>query len=124
MPNPFVHVELQTDNLGQAKEFYGTLFDWHLEELTTGDPANAYTMVQVGEGTGGGMMTHPEPTAPNMWLPYILVKDVAAYSTKAQSLGATLIKEKTEVPSYGWFSILKDPTGALFALWENTGETA
>ena len=34
MANPFVHVELNTTDLSQAKTFYGKLFDWTLEDLS------------------------------------------------------------------------------------------
>jgi predicted enzyme related to lactoylglutathione lyase len=30
MANPFVHVELNTTDVGKAKTFYGKLFDWKL----------------------------------------------------------------------------------------------
>jgi len=59
MANPFVHVELNTTDLAKAKAFYGKLFDWKLEDMSFGDAT--YTMIGVGEGTGGGMMKHPMP---------------------------------------------------------------
>ena len=118
MPNPFVHVELNTTDPAKAKQFYGSLFDWKLEDMPMGD-GNTYTLIGVGEGgTGGGMMQHPMPGAPSMWLAYVSVDDVEASTKKAQSLGATIIRDKTEVPQMGWFSILTDPTGAVFALWQ------
>lgn len=115
MANPFVHFELNTQDLGKAKEFYGKLFDWKMEDMP--GPMQ-YTMIQPGEGPGGGMMTHPMPGAPSFWLTYIGVADLEASTEKAKSLGATAIKENQEVPNYGWFSILMDPTGAAFALWQ------
>jgi predicted enzyme related to lactoylglutathione lyase len=33
MANPFVHVELNTTDVDKAKEFYGQLFDWKLEDM-------------------------------------------------------------------------------------------
>ena len=36
MANPFVHVELNTHDVGKAKEFYGSLFDWKLEDVPMG----------------------------------------------------------------------------------------
>ena len=51
MPNPFVHVELNTTDLDQAKAFYGKLFDWTLED--TPMPGGTYTLIKVGQGTGG-----------------------------------------------------------------------
>ena len=59
MGNPFVHVELMSTDVGKAKAFYGQLFDWKLEDMDIGDMT--YTMIKVGEGTGGG--THEEPHA-------------------------------------------------------------
>ena len=117
MPNPFVHVELNTTDLAKAKAFYGKLFDWELEDLPMG-PGETYTIVKVGEGTGGGMMKHPVPGAPSLWLAYVLVGDVRAATDKARSLGAQVLKDVTEVPGMGWFTVLSDPTGAAFALWQ------
>ena len=78
-----------------------------------------YTMIKVGEGTGGGLMKHPMPGAPSIWLAYVLVDDIATSTNKAKALGGTVLKDATEVPQMGWFSIVSDPTGAVFGLWQN-----
>jgi len=117
MANPFVHVELNTTDLEKAKAFYGALLAWNLQDMPMG-PGMTYTLINVGEGTGGGMMTHPVPGAPSMWLPYIGVDDVKASTEKAKSLGATILKDVSEVPGMGWFSIFLDPTGAAIAIWQ------
>ncbi len=119
MANPFVHVELNTTDVAKAKSFYGQLFDWQLEDMPLGD--GSYTMIKVGEGTGGGLMKHPMPGAPSIWLAYVLVDDVAASTRKAKNLGATIFKDVTEVPGMGWFSIIGDPTGAVFGIWQSNG---
>ena len=117
MGNPFVHVELATTDPEKAKSFYGKLFDWKLEDVDMGG-GMTYTMIGVGEGTGGGLLKHPMPGAPSAWLAYVLVEDLKAATAKAKSLGATIIKEETEVPGAGSFSIFLDPTGAALALWQ------
>jgi predicted enzyme related to lactoylglutathione lyase len=119
MANPFVHVELNTTDVPKAKAFYGTLFGWKLEDMPM--PFGTYTMINVGEGTGGGIMQHPMPGAPSAWLAYVLVDDIAAATEKAKSLGATVIKEVTEVMGAGWLSIIVDPTGAALGLWKPSG---
>jgi uncharacterized protein len=116
MANPFVHVELNTTDVGKAKAFYSKLFDWKLEDVPMG--ADTYTMIQVGEGTGGGMMKHPMPGAPSTWIAYVVVGDVAAATKKAKSLGATVVKDVTEVMGAGHFSLISDPTGAVLGLWQ------
>jgi hypothetical protein len=55
MANPFVHVELNTTDVGKAKEFYGWLFDWKLEDLPMG-VMGTYTTIGVGGGTSGGII--------------------------------------------------------------------
>jgi predicted enzyme related to lactoylglutathione lyase len=117
MANPFVHVELNTVDVAKSKLFYGQLFDWKLEDMPL--PGGAYTMINVGEGTGGGLMKHPVPGAPSAWMAYVRVDDVKAATGKAKSLGATVLKDVTEVMGMGWFSVISDPTGAILGLWQN-----
>ena len=118
MANPFVHVELHTRDLGQAKAFYSGLFDWELQDWPMPDGGGTYTMINVGEGTGGGLMKHPMPGAPSMWLAYVLVDDIDAATKKVKALGGTVMKDKTEVPGMGWLAIITDPTGAMLGLWK------
>jgi uncharacterized protein len=114
MANPFVHVELHTHDPEKARKFYSALFDWKLEDV----PGMDYTLVNVGEGTGGGMMKSPMPDAIPQWVPYVLVENIEASTEKARSLGAKVLSDVTEVPDMGRFTMLLDPTGAAFALWE------
>jgi hypothetical protein len=116
MANPFVHVELNTTDLDKSKAFYGQLFDWQLQDVPMGP--ESYTMIQVGQGTGGGMMKHPVPGAPSAWLAYVLVDDIHVATKKAASLGANIMQDVTEVMGMGWLSILIDPTGAALGLWQ------
>ena len=116
MANPFVHVELNTQDLDRAKAFYGKLFDWQLEDMPM--ESGTYTLIKPGNGTGGGMMKHPMPGAPSMWLPYVQVDDIKASTEKAKSLGANIIIDSHDIPNVGSFSIFIDPTGATLALWK------
>lgn len=116
MANPFVHVELATSDVDKAKTFYGSLFAWKLEDVPMGP--DTYTTIDVGgDGTGGGMMKHPMPGAPSAWLAYVAVDDVAEATKKVASLGGTVIRDVTEIPGYGSFSVIADPTGAALGLW-------
>jgi uncharacterized protein len=116
MANPFVHVELNTNDVAKAKGFYSKMFDWKMEDMKM--DWGTYTIISVGEGTGGGLMKNPMPNAPSMWLSYVLVDDIDAATKKAKSLGATVMKDVTEVPDMGWLSIIVDPTGAMLGLWK------
>ena len=116
MANPFVHVELNTTDVARAKTFFAQLFDWKMEDMPM--EGGTYTVINVGEGTGGGLMKHPMPGAPSMWLAYVLVDDIDAATRKVKALGGTVMKDKTEVPGMGWLAIIVDPTGAMLGLWK------
>ena len=120
MGNPFVHVELNTTDVAAAKNFYRSLFDWTLNDVDMGE-GKTYTMIEVGEGTKGGLMQHPVPGMPSSWLAYVLVDDIHAATEKARGLGANVVREVLEVPGAGWLSIIVDPTGATLGLWQPKG---
>ena len=116
MANAFVHVELSTTDVGKAKDFYGKLFQWTLEDVPM--DGGSYTLIKVGEGTGGGIMQQMVPGAPSAWLAYVEVDDIAAATKQAKDLGATVMRDVTEVMGAGWLSIIVDPTGAVLGLWK------
>lgn len=118
MANPFVHIELQTKDLAKAKDFYSRLFDWKLEDIPAPGGTMPYTLINVGEGTGGGMFANPDPKVPPHWLAYVGVDDIAASTLKARTLGATVLQDVMEVGDYGWLSVIRDPTGAVIAMWK------
>ncbi len=116
MSNPFVHVELNSNNLGKAQDFYGQLFDWKTKELSS--PEGKYTSIDVGQGTGGGMAAKALPGEHSTWLPYVEVADVKAATRKAEQLGGKVIRDVVDVPDKGLMSIITDPTGANLGLWQ------
>jgi predicted enzyme related to lactoylglutathione lyase len=118
MPNPFVHIELNTREVDRSKKFYSAMFDWKLEDVPA-PGGGGYTLIQVGEGTGGGMWHQPAGEGPPpSWLPYVLVDDIKAATEKARSLGAKIMREPMEVMDEGWLSIFVDPNGAALGLWQ------
>jgi len=120
MAHSFVHCELNTTDQGKAKSFFGSLFDWKLEDMPMDD--GTYTMIGVGDdGVGGGIVKHPMG-GPSVWIPYVGVDDVRASTEKARSLGAQVVKDVTDIPGMGSFSIILDPTGAALGLWQSASQ--
>jgi len=121
MTNAFVHVELHTNDLKRAREFYSKLFDWKLQDAPM-PGGGSYTMIEVGSGTGGGMMTNQAPGVPPHWMAYVGVDDVRASTKKAKDLGAKVVADVMEVGEYGTMSVIADPTGAAIAMWQPKGK--
>ena len=102
MANPFVHVELNTPDPVKAKSFYAELFDWQLEDVPNpAVPTGTYTMIKVGEGTGGGIMKNI-PDGPSGWLAYVEVDDIRGATKKAApfwGFGSPKGNEMHDIPS-------------------------
>jgi uncharacterized protein len=132
-----VHFEIPSDNLERTKKFYTELFGWKMEKMPGTDQREYWTFFTTtndrgssssggGEGDGprtvsGGMMERQMPQEPIMI--YIGVDSVTEYSNKVERLGGKVIKQKTEVPGYGWFAICTDTENNGFALWEANANT-
>jgi hypothetical protein len=80
-------------------------------------PGMNYTMVEVGEGTGGGMQSRPMPEAHTGWLPYVTVDDVKQTMAKAAKAGATPLLEYQDIGDMGAIGIFKDPLGSPIGVW-------
>jgi uncharacterized protein len=133
-----VHFEVPSDNLERTKRFYTELFGWKMEKMqgmgqreywtfptSSSDRGGGGNNSNGGDGSGsgteqrtisGGMMERQMPQEPIMV--YIGVDSVTEYSNKIERLGGKVIKQKTEVPGYGWFAICTDTENNGFALWE------
>src|ERR671911_713104 len=121
-----VHFEIPSDNLERTKKFYTELFGWKMEKMPGTGQREYWTFSTTtndkdGSGgeqrtVGGGMMERQMPQEPIMI--YIGVDSVTEYSNRVERLGGKVIKQKTEVPGYGWFTICTDSENNVFALWE------
>jgi len=83
-----------------------------------------YTIFQRAGGTdvAGCMQLQEGSPAPPHWLVYIGTQDVDATTARAKELGATVFVEPTDIPNMGRFSVLQDPAGAAFGLFQGTAQ--
>ena len=128
-----VHFEIPSDNLERTKKFYTELFGWKMEKMPGMDQREYWTFSTTTNDRGssgggnelrtvsGGMMERQMPQEPIMI--YIGVDSVTEYSNKVERLGGKVIKQKSEVPGYGWFAICTDTENNGFALWEANANT-
>jgi len=111
----FVYTELSTHAARKAREFYGELFGWQYQDVPG---PHQYALVQSGGQVIGGIAGGQKN---NQWLPYVGVADIKAATAKAKELGATAEVECRNFGDMGTASVLVDPTGARFALWQAGG---
>jgi len=120
MGNPFVHLDLATEDMDAAKQFYGSVFDWTFRDM----PEMKWSGIDVGDGVGGGMGGKQMPGQPTAWTPYVSVADVKETIARAEAAGATILVAHQEVPGMGWLGVFVDPQGATIGVWQSMSPPA
>lgn len=120
----FCWYELMTTDPRTAEEFYAAVAGWGTEEWQGSDPP--YTLWKNGPTALGGLMELPEEAAaagvPPHWIAYVSTPDFDASLQEARATGAELVWGPRSLPGVGRFAGVRDPQGAMFALYEPAGE--
>lgn len=119
-----VHFEIPADDEARAREFYGSVFDWQLQEM----PDLQYTIVMttpVDErtqiptepgGINGGLMKRTEDTPSPV--PTVEVDAIDESLRQIEAAGGSTVRARTEIPGMGAFAYFKDTEGNVVGLWE------
>jgi len=120
-PGEFCWFELATSDQPAAKRFYESLFGWVSHDTPIG-PDGHYTFFRLGgRDAAAGHTLHPEQRSqgvPPNWGIYVLVEDADAAAARAASLGGTVIVPPFDVMESGRMSVIMDPAGAIFSIWQ------
>ena len=110
MRNAIDYFEIGSPDPDASKTFYGTLFDWEVEDPTGPAP---YRMVDEGRG---GLWDTSGLGAASWAIFYVHVEDVRAALDHALRLGATVAIPLTDNGDIE-FAHLLDPLGNRFGIW-------
>ncbi len=117
----FSWIELSTTDQNAAKVFYGSLFGWAVNDSPMG-PDDFYSIFKVkGRDVGAACAMRPEQRSmgvPPHWMIYITVDSADAAATRAAQLGGKVLAPAFDVMDIGRMSVLQDPTGAIFSVWQ------
>lgn len=116
----FCWYELGTTDPAAAEQFYGALFGWQAAHVPMGE--ERYTLAQIeGRDVAGIYKLNAEQIGmgiPPHWLLYVAVADADETTAKAQAAGGSVLMGPMDVMDVGRMSVLKDPAGAVFAVWQ------
>lgn len=126
--DPIVHFELPVDDLQKAKDFYGPIFGWTLQDWPMPDgstyvgvhttPIDEQTRKPLATGgiNGGMMMKTEKVTAP------VFAIHVASIDERVKQMeekGAKVVMPKADMMGMGFYAYVKDPFGNVVGLWED-----
>ncbi len=117
MHGQFVWYELTTSDVASALKFYPAVTGWGTEEF---DQMQYTEWTSDSAPLGGVVQLRPDQLAQGTrsnWIPYISVTDVDSAARQVSSLGGAVHFGPHDIPGTGRFAIVKDPQGALFAVY-------
>lgn len=110
-------VELGTSDVPKSAEFYGALFGW----TVTTDPrpeAGGYTVAGLDDDPVAALSPLYAPGQPVAWSVSFAVLDADATAARAPEEGGAVVMAPTDIFDIGRFAVLRDPTGAMFTIWQ------
>jgi hypothetical protein len=122
-----VHFEIPVDDEARAKEFYGSIFEWNLNDADMGGGVTYTTVGTVatdermqpkepGAINGGLMKRSSDAPAPVIT---IQVESIDESLKKVEAGGGSTVQPRMEIPDMGAFAYFKDSEGNTLGLWES-----
>jgi len=121
-----VHFEITFDDHKRAKEFYGSVFDWDLDDNDMGNGMvyTTATTVPVGDDrlpkepgaiNGGFTSRGSETPSPVITIGVDSIDDTLK---KVEAGGGSTVTPRTPIENMGAFAYFKDSEGNVMGLWE------
>lgn len=109
--------DLMSDDIPNAKIFYKALFGW---DFVDGPPeVGGYVMCfKDGAVVAGIGPRFPDSPSPSCWSVYVASDGLEADHARATQLGGKILMGPMDIMDQGRMSMLMDPTGAVFGLWQ------
>lgn len=118
-PGTFCWPELGTTDLKAAAKFYSSLFGLTVFDASPAPEMQYYILRQDGKDAAAIYQFGPDQAMmPPAWMIYASVTNVAESTKKCEALGGKVVMPNIEVMDLGKLSVLQDPSGAFFAIWE------
>ncbi len=126
--DPIVHFELPVDDLQKARDFYGPIFGWTLQDWPMPDgstyvgvhttPIDETTRNPLKPGAiNGGIMLKNDKVA--MPVLAIHVPSIDERVKQIEAAGGSIVMPKVDMMGMGFYAYFKDPSGNVVGLWED-----
>lgn len=112
-------IDLTVSEAGAAADFYSRVTGWHKSEVPVAD-YHDYCVHPTAEADPVAGICHakgPNADLPAAWLIYIVVEDLQRSLAECRALGGEVLQER-EPDSYGAIAVIRDPAGAVCALFQ------
>ena len=111
--------DLTVNDASKIREFYERVVGWTCNSFNMGDYED-YCMIAKDQSTVAGICHARGSNAdlPPQWMVYINVDDLTSSLSNCTALGGQQIGQVRAMPGHGRYCFIRDPAGAVCALFE------
>lgn len=121
VPGAPAWVDLTTDDVGAASDFYASLLGWQIEDTIDERYGGYRLFTHEGRRVAGiGPRTDEDPAAPH-WTVFLLTYNAATTGELVAGAGGTVLFEPMAIPEMGVMGMAIDATGAVIGYWQPGG---
>jgi|SRR5215467_12315639 len=115
MSNSITHFEIYGEEPKKLALFYRSVFGWEIEQM----PGVDYWRIETSApGNMHGGLMYRAIAGLNGWMLYINVESLDKTISEIEGFGGKVIRPKTAVPKTAWVTIMADPQGNTFGVWQ------
>jgi predicted enzyme related to lactoylglutathione lyase len=113
-------VDLTVNDAEEVRDFYARVAGWRSEPVAMGGYEDFNMIAPSGPGPVAGICHARGSNAelPAQWLIYITVDDLEQAVATVEELGGSVVRPAGEPSEFGRFCVIRDPAGAVAALFE------
>ena len=115
-----VWTDLTVTNAVEIKDFYSKVAGWKAEPLSMGDYDDFVMLSPQTNSSIAGICHAKEGNSnfPAQWMIYLSVDNLEHSISACLNSGGTILIETKLMGEYGKYCVIKDPAGAVCALYE------
>ena len=114
-----IWTDLTVPKAEEIRDFYSKVVGWTITPVSMGNYADfQMNAPSTGEAVAG--ICHSRGVnagLPPQWLVYISVDDIDGCVERCKALGGSILVEPRPMGTHGTFCVIKDPAGAVAALF-------
>jgi predicted enzyme related to lactoylglutathione lyase len=117
-------IDLTVDGAEAARDFYREVIGWKSDPVSMGE-YDDYCMIGAGSNAPVAGICHARGVnadLPAQWLVYITVANLDQSIAACEGAGGEIIAGPKNMGNSGRYCVVKDPAGAVAALYEQKGD--
>ena len=107
------HVEIPSADLEKESLFLKNAFGWEFKAFGQG-----YLLFNNHKGIMVGLRKVENVAAGDTTVFHVNITDIDEVIKKAKEYGGKVYREKTVIPSIGWYALINDPDGNTIGLYQ------